>query len=331
MLVCMFICLSTSDLHDVGWTSHQITTALGCCLRRVRTGIYAVAKRCSHPNHEFIKAFATAKHVHLPVEKSGMRKQDEDLRILVRSYTGRMPPETVLSHRSAIIVHGLPVPYFDQGSHPFAEAIHPRNGVRHTPMLVRRRELADDDIVDLDGTPVTSILRTLADVARDYPLAFSVAVLDAALRQGRVSERAITEYCEAHRPRTLRKRVETTLTLMDGRRESVAESICAVRFHEYALPGFEPQVEFFDEKGQFIARTDFANKKAKVIVEFDGEGKYHLMGNNPRAEMEKERRREYKLRNLGYAVFRIRWQDLFTADVFLRIRESMNSRLADFR
>ena len=116
---------------------------------------------------------------------------------------------------------------------------------------------------------------------------------------------------------------------MDGRRESVAESICAVRFHEYALPGFEPQVEFFDEKGQFIARTDFANKKAKVIVEFDGEGKYHLMGNNPRAEMEKERRREYKLRNLGYAVFRIRWQDLFTADVFLRIRESMNSRLAD--
>lgn len=328
MLVCMFICLSTSDLHDVGWTTHQITTAVNCCLRRVRTGIYVVAKRCSHPSHVFVATLAASKHVHLPGEESGMRKQDEDLRILVRSYAGRMPPQTVLSHRSALIVHGLPVPYFEQGSQPVAEAIHPRNGVRHTPMLVRRRELAVCDIVEADGTPVTSLLRTLADVARDYPPAFSVAVLDAAVHQGKASEQMIADYCEAHRPRTLRRRVDATLNLMDGSRESVAESICAVRFDEYSLRGFEPQVEFYDEQNRFIGRTDFADKKAKVIAEFDGEGKYHLTGKDPRAEMEKERRREYKLRNLGYAVFRILWQDLFTADVFLRIRESVNSRLA---
>lgn len=331
MLVCMFICLSTSDLHDVGWTTHQISTALKCCLRRVRSGIYVIAKRCAQPSHAFIATYAAAKHVHLPVEEAGMKKQDEDLRILVRSYLGRLPPETVVSHRSALIVHGLPIPYFEPGSRPFAEVIHPRNGVRHAPMLVRRRELDHEDIVEVDGAPVTSMLRTLADIARDYPIAFSVAVLDAAVHLGKTSEQTIADYCQAHAPRTLRGRVEAALGLMDGRRESVAESICAVRFDEYSITGFEPQVEVFDEQGHFIGRTDFADRNAKVIAEFDSEGKYHLPGKDPRAEMERERRREYKLRNLGYAVFRIRWQDLFSADLFLRIKESVNSRTMSVR
>lgn len=331
MLMSMFVCLSTSELRDVGWSTHQITSALRCCLRRVRTGIYLVAGKCAHPDHAFVATLAAAKHVHLPVEVSGMRKQDEDLRIMVRSYVGHLPPHAVLSHRSALIVHGLPVPYFENGSGPMAETIHPKHGVRHSSMLVRRRDVAESDVVVVDGTPVTSVLRTLADIARDYPLAFAVAALDAATHLAIASEQAIVEYCEANPPRTMGRKVNAAVSLMDGTRESVAESICAVRFVEHSLPGFEPQIEFFDEKGRFIARTDFANKKAKVIAEFDGEGKYHLPGKNTREEMEKERRREYKLRNLGYAVFRIRWPDLFSADIFVRIKESVDraSRRAD--
>lgn len=328
MLVSMFICLSTADLQDAGWSTHQITHALRCCLRRVRHGIYVVSKECRHPDHGYVATFAAAADVNLPVEESGMRKRDEDLRILVRSYAGRMPPRCVLSHRSALIVHGLPIPYLDKDSSPMAEAIHPKYGVRHATMLVRRRDLAESDIVEVAGIPVTSVLRTLSDIARDYPLAFAVAVLDAAVHRGFTSEQAIIRYCEAHPPRTLARRVADAVHLMNGGRESVSESICAVRFVEYSVPGFEPQVEFYDEQDRFIGRTDFANKKARVIAEFDGEGKYHLPGKNPRDEMEKERRREYKLRNLGYAVFRLRWQDLFSADVFLRIKESVERRSA---
>ena len=331
MLMSMFVCLSTGELRDAGWSTHQISSALSCCLRRVRTGIYLVAAKCTHPDHDFVATIAAATDVHLPVEVSGMHKRNEDLRIMVRSHVGYLPPQAVLSHRSALIVHGLPVPYFENDSEPMAETIHPKHGVRHSTMLVRRRDLAESDIVMVDGIAVTSVLRTLADIARDYSLAFAVAVFDAAARLSIASEQAIIDYCQANPPRTLGRKVDAAVKLMDGSRESVAESILAVRFVEYSLPGFEPQVAFHDGQGRFIGRTDFADKKAKVIAEFDGEGKYHLPGKNPREEMEKERRREYKLRNLGYAVFRIRWPDLFSADIFLRIKESVDraSRRAD--
>ncbi|WP_166825210.1 hypothetical protein [Brevibacterium limosum] len=76
-----------------------------------------------------------------------------------------------------------------------------------------------------------------------------------------------------------------------------------------------------------MGRTDFANERAKVIAEFDGAGKYYLDGANPEETFELERRREYALRNEGWAVFRIRWSDLFAADVFLRIKEAVRRRV----
>ncbi|GAA1842900.1 hypothetical protein [Brevibacterium marinum] len=175
---------------------------------------------------------------------------------------------------------------------------------------------------------MTSLLRTLSDISRDYPLTFAVAVLDAAIHSSLVTWPQIRLYCEAHPVRTRQRQIDQALALADGRRESVAESICAVRFVEFAIPGFEPQVTICDESGKFVARTDFANKLAKVLAEFDGAGKYHLPGRDPRQELEFERRREYKLRNLGYSVFRLRWQDLFSADVFLRIKERVTRATA---
>lgn len=141
----------------------------------------------------------------------------------------------------------------------------------------------------------------------------------------------IRGYCEAHPVRTRQRHIYQALALADGRRESVAESICAVRFFEFSIPGFEPQVTICDENGKFVARTDFANRRAKVIAEFDGVGKYHLPGRDPRRELELERQREYKMRNLGYSVFRIRWQDLFSADLFLRTKECVTRAAANAR
>ena len=322
----MYGCLSTAALLAAGWDCHRIKAAERCCLRRLERGMYVVTADCSDPSHSFVSAIATAPSTTLPKESTGLRRRLEDLRILVRSYVDRLPPDAVFSHRSALIVHGLPVPYIDPGE-VFAESVSPRSGVRLANMLVRRRSLDIAAQEILEGIPVTTVLQTLLDIARDYPLTFSVAVLDSAVRSSAVTVDELRSYSESHPVRTGTRKIVRALENVDARRESVAESICAVRFVEYSVPGFEPQIEVRDENGKHLGRTDFANEGAKVIAEFDGAGKYYLDGSDPQETFERERRREYALRNEGWLVFRIRWSDLFSADLFLRIGEAVRRRL----
>lgn len=322
----MFTCLTAAELRAGGLSSYQITLAEGCCMRRVRRGVYVVTKVCDDPAHRFASTVAAAPDTTLPKESSGMRKRDEDLRILVRSYVGDLPSGATFSHCSALIVYGLPIPYLEKGEALRVEAVHPGCGVRRRAMHIRRRPLRESEVTNIDGIRVTSLPRTLFDLARDYPLAFTVAVVDSALRRSLISMSEFQKFCAGRSVRTRGARIRAVIENVDPRRESLAESISAVRFLEYSVPGFEPQVEIRDENGNFVARTDFANKCAQVIAEFDGAGKYYLDGIDPQEAFELERKREYLLRNLGYTVFRLTWADLFRADLFLRIRSAVEQR-----
>lgn len=322
----MFACLSAAELKNAGMNVYQIALAERCCLRRVRRGIYVVTRTCAEPAHLFVATIAEAESTNLPQESKGMLKAGEDLRVMVRSYVDDLPQDAVFSHRSALIIHGLSVPYFAQGANPYAEAVHPKFGVCRTSILLRKRELSDDDTVLVNGIRTTSVLRTLFDIARDFPLAFAVAVVDEAVRQSHVSAGDFVSYCGSRPPRTHQARIASVLENIDPRRESIAESITAVRFVEHSVPGFEPQVVIRDELGNFVARTDFANEQAGVIAEFDGAGKYYLKNADPRQEFELERRREYRLRNLGYTVFRLTWSQIFSAEQFIRIRTAVEQK-----
>ena len=321
----MFACLTSAELNAAGFSSHQLRVAERCCLRRVRRGIYVVTAVCTDPAHQFIAAVGAVSGTTLPRESAGALKKNEDLRILVRSYVDDLPDGAVFSHRSALIVHGLSIPFFDNDAPPRVEFAHPEIGARRSFVRVWKRPLEGDTEV-VNDCRVTTLLRTLLDVSRDCPLAFAVAVVDEAIRRNLVSAREFADYC-AHNPvRTRQGRINAAVANVDARRESVAESITAVRFVEYSVPGFEPQVVIRDENGDFVARTDFANQKAHVIAEFDGAGKYYLDGADPKQAFELERRREYSLRNLGFQVFRITWKDLFKGDLFLRIKDSVKRR-----
>ncbi len=102
-------------------------------------------------------------------------------------------------------------------------------------------------------------------------------------------------------------RVRTMMAHADGRSESVGES--RLRFG-LGVAGIElePQVEIVDLDGRFVARVDFVVKGTKVILEFDGKVKYTDGG--PEALMA-EKRREDRLRRLGYVVVRVTWADLY--------------------
>lgn len=321
----MFACLTSIELNAAGLSSHQLRVAQRCCLRRVRRGVYVVTMVCTDPGHRFIAAVGGASGTTLPRQSSGALKNSEDLRILVRSYVDDLPDGAAFSHRSALIVHGLSIPYFENDEPLVVEFAHPEIGARRSFVHIWKRPL-EGSTEDVNGCRVTTLLRTLLDVARDCPLAFAVAVVDEAIRRNFVSAREFADYCAREPVRTRQRRINAVITNVDARRESVAESITAVRFVEYSVPGFEPQVVIRDENGDFLARTDFANPQARIIAEFDGAGKYYLDGADPKQAFEHERRREYSLRNLGFQVFRITWKDLFRGDLFLRIKDSVKQR-----
>ena len=49
--------------------------------------------------------------------------------------------------------------------------------------MLHRATLRPHDVVLVDGTPVTSVARTLIDLARSQPLRTSVPAIDAALQR----------------------------------------------------------------------------------------------------------------------------------------------------
>lgn len=68
-----------------------------------------------------------------------------------------------------------------------------------------------------------------------------------------------------------------------------------------------PQATIRDEHGTFVARVDFVVKGTRVVLEFDGRVKY---ADGAGRALWDEKRREDRLRALGYLVLRVIWADL---------------------
>lgn len=101
--------------------------------------------------------------------------------------------------------------------------------------------------------------------------------------------------------------------LMDGRRESVAESLAGVSFAMHGIL-VEPQVRLYDPNGTFVARVDFLIPGTNVVVEVDGRLKY--ASGDPQVLWD-EKRREDAIRRLGYVVVRLTWADLMNPEVLI--------------
>ncbi|MGA8046864.1 MAG: DUF559 domain-containing protein [Dermatophilaceae bacterium] len=135
-----------------------------------------------------------------------------------------------------------------------------------------------------------------------------VVSADAALHANLLSHEALAAMIDRVKQWPHSNKASAMLSFCDGRRESVGESRSAVTL---AFAGIElvPQVVITDERGRFVARVDFVVKGTKVIIEFDGKVKY---GGDDGTALFEEKRREDRLRSLGYTVVRIVWADLET-------------------
>jgi very-short-patch-repair endonuclease len=178
-------------------------------------------------------------------------------------------PNAVLSHRTAGKLYGLdgtPPPVRFDVSVPAARR--PRNVPR---AIVHRTELSDEDVAVCHGMPVTSLARTLVDLARTLPIETGSRVLADALRTGR-----------------------RALASADPKLESVLEREL---FTLLRRAGLNPVAQFVvTAGGQFVARVDFALPNIRLAIEADGYGTHAL-----RPGFERDREKAALLQLAGWS------------------------------
>jgi len=219
--------------------------------------------------------------------------------------------DAVVSHMSAAAVHGLPV---------WADALHQvhlsrdREGGGKTRRYVRLHpgRLSAEDVVEVDGFLVTSLARTVVDLARTASLQRAVAIGDAALAAGLGHAELDAVLAEA-RGRTGAAAARRAVALLDARSETPGESSSRVVLYQLGLPPTHLQYEVLDPLGRFVARTDFCWEEARTLGEFDGKIKYGRIlkeGQSVSDVLFEEKRREDALRDLGWQIVRWVWDDL---------------------
>jgi very-short-patch-repair endonuclease len=263
-------------LRQLGWQRHDIR-------RELRRGRWTVA----------------ARGVFSPVVVEGDEHDARRKRhALSSSAAALLHPGRAVSGRSAAILHGLPtfgIPgqpiLTTQGNDP--------DGRRHGAH-VRSASLDAHALTAWYGASLLTVARTLVDLAR-LDRRDAIMAADAALRAELVTLAEIeTELVGAAGWPGIRQ-ARSVLSLADGRAESPLESLVRLALHDDGFPPPEPQLVV----GGY--RVDFCWPEYRLIVEADGRGKY------TDDALWEEKKRETRLRALGYRVERVLWADVVTS------------------
>lgn len=168
-------------------------------------------------------------------------------------------------------------------------------------------------MVIVDGTLVTSLARTVLDLACALSMQKAVPIGDAALRMG-LDQSELDDALERGRGRHGIAQARRSIAFLDARSESPGESVSRVVFSEIGVPRPELQREVYGAGGEVIARCDFDWEAFGTVGEFDGKIKY---GRALQSEQEiedvlfDEKRREDAVRDRGKQFVRWIWADLY--------------------
>ncbi|MDT0211703.1 hypothetical protein [Curtobacterium sp. BRD11] len=236
----------------------------------------------------------------------------------VHARLGRIGTAAVASHVSAAAVLGLPaLGGWQVPVHATVPETMYRGRTRD--LVLHTRPVRGDELLAADGIRVTTVPRTVVDIAMQDDLRTAVVVADAAVRAGT----GAAELLAAVDPRARgHRRAEHVLGLADGRAGSVAESFARVVFLELGLPGPVLQQEFVVGGRRFT--VDFWFPEQGVVVEIDGRAKYtqerYLAGRSPSEVFLDEKRRHEQLLTVPgvRTIVRLEWRDLFDPDGLVR-------------
>lgn len=237
-------------------------------------------------------------------------------------------PELVISHRSAAIIHGLPL------WGPAAGQVEmTRNavtgGYRTRGKRVVARKLRDHEVTMKDGMLVTTVAATLIDLGRRYPIDTVVCAADYALNRRLVVPAHVREILAESGQLWGISSARAALAFADGRAESVGESRSRLALARQRFPQPELQARIFNADEVLIAVTDFYWQQAATVGEMDGAMKYREHRDFASALM-REKDREGKLRDLRHTVVRWGWKHLpELPDVAQQLKRAIASGIRD--
>jgi len=221
-----------------------------------------------------------------------------------RTYGVAHASSGVVSGVSAANLHGLPL--LDHRLAGGVMLTRPTRGTATAGVVVRRSRLRDDEVMRMHGMRVTTLERTVRDLAEYLEPHEMLAVADAAMRQG-FDPKLLP--MKGRHSRIFRWLAEHA----SPRSESFAESWCRALIIEAGMPPPLLQVSVYDEQGRFIGRVDFAWPECGLILEFDGRVKYGAPvadGKKAADIVMREKQRERGLIDAGWFVSRGVWQTL---------------------
>lgn len=204
-----------------------------------------------------------------------------------------LPTHAVLCGQTAAWIHGADVRRVDDLDVHVSFAKGAR--IRRRPGLVVTQEtLALNDIADIEGTSVTTAVRTAFDSLRLLRGSERIVVADALTHLGRTGVAELRQYFGRHRRLRNLRLGERLLDEVEPLSESPMESRLRLSLTAQGLPRPVAQFSVFDTGGRFLARLDLAYPELKVAIEYDGA--WHW------ARRREDDRRRDLLRALGWVV-----------------------------
>ncbi|WP_369258014.1 type IV toxin-antitoxin system AbiEi family antitoxin domain-containing protein [Geodermatophilus amargosae] len=231
-------------------------------------------------------------------------------RALVLATAPALRDGSVVSHASAAVLHGLPLWRVD-GERVHVTRRPPAAGSGSARVHLHVARLPDDEVTLADGVPVTTLARTVVDLARSASFESAVVVADAALASGSLSRGDLTGCLERMGAVPGSRRAARVTGFADGRSESVGESRSRVLLHRLGIPAPDLQVRLVRPNRSVIGRCDFGWQAHRTVGEFDGRVKYRAAeGRDPGDVVFREKLREDEIRDAGWEVARWTWADL---------------------
>ena len=223
-------------------------------------------------------------------------------------------PGCVVSHRTAAVLHGLPVAAGEE-----AHVITHRGRRSARSIRVHVLPLADDEVVSDSGGRVTALPRTLTDCLRmlDRDEALDLYAW--------ASSRDLLDRDELHRlaDRDLGRHGSPALREVLRRTATGAVSEAELTLHGLldaaGITGWVAGARIGDQHG-VIAVVDLLFELERVVVEVDG-----WRAHSSRDAFERDRERQNRLGLAGYFVLRFTWGDLTRRPewVLAQIREAL--------
>lgn len=162
-------------------------------------------------------------------------------------------------------------------------------------------------VITRRGLPVTSVARTVVDLARASSFRAGVVAADSALRSRQASKADLVLCLTTCARWPGIQNARRVVAFADGRAESVLQSISRVAFDDLGLPPPDLQA-WVGDKDEIIGRADFLWRAYRTVGEADGALKY---ADPARAIAQLER--DARLRAAGFEVVHFTWQDITRA------------------